>query len=84
MGGAYLARTVRDLWRHVRIQPARPEVILVEGTTHYREEYEPITSHIVSVDSLGLNVTDPDSLDHEHSSRLVVSIDGMDDDYPYW
>ena len=71
-----------EIWRHVGIQPERLEILVVKSTNHYRADYEPLSSAVISVDSPGLIAIDPTRFTFEHIRRPMVPLDEMgDDDY---
>ena len=74
-----------EIWRHVGVQPERLDIIVVKSTNHYRADYEPMASHVLSVNSPGLCAMDPGMFDFEAVTRPKFPIDEMDDgDYPDW
>ena len=74
-----------ELWRHVGVQPERLDVIVVKSANHYRGDYDPMASHVLPVDSPGLNNIDPAKYDFERIRRPMFLLDEMtDDDYPDW
>jgi microcystin degradation protein MlrC len=74
-----------EIWRHVGIQPERLDVLVVKSTNHYRADYEPMASHVIPINSIGLVAMDPRKFDFEHVARPRYPLDEMaDDDYPDW
>jgi microcystin degradation protein MlrC len=75
-----------ELWRHVGLSPESLDVIAVKSANHYRAAYEPIASHLVPVDSPGLNVMDPRRYPgYSRIRRPMFPLDPMEDaDYPDW
>jgi len=74
-----------EIWRHVGIQPERLDVLTVKSTNHYRADYEPMASHVIPINSIGLVAMDPTKFDFEHVRRPQYPLDEMaDDDYPDW
>ncbi len=74
-----------EVWRHVGIQPERLDVLVVKSTNHFRADYEPMASEVISVDSPGLVAMNPARFDHQRIARPKFPIDEMaDDDYPSW
>jgi microcystin degradation protein MlrC len=74
-----------EIWRHVGIQPERLDVLVVKSTNHFRADYEPMSSEVIPVNSIGLVAMDPRKFEFEHIRRPQFPIDEMsDDDYPDW
>ena len=74
-----------EIWRHVGVQPERLDAIVVKSTNHYRADYEPMASEVVTVNSPGLAAMDPTRFEYERAPRPVFPLDEMDDDaYPDW
>jgi microcystin degradation protein MlrC len=74
-----------EIWRHVGIQPERLGVLVVKSTNHYRADYEPMSSHVVPINSPGLYPMDPTKYTYTRVRRPQFPLDEMaDDDYPDW
>jgi microcystin degradation protein MlrC len=74
-----------EIWRHVGIQPERLDVLVVKSTNHYRADYEPMASHVIPINSIGLVAEDPRNYDYQRIRRPQYPRDEMaDDDYPDW
>jgi microcystin degradation protein MlrC len=74
-----------ELWRHVGVQPERFAVVAVKSNNHYRADYEPMASHVITVNSPGLAAFDPHRYDYERIARPRYPIDDVDAaDYPDW
>jgi microcystin degradation protein MlrC len=74
-----------EIWRHVGIQPERLDVLVVKSTNHYRADYEPMSSSVIPINSIGLVSMDPQNFDYTDIRRPQFPLDEMDDDeYPDW
>jgi microcystin degradation protein MlrC len=74
-----------EIWRHAGIQPERLDVLVVKSTNHFRADYEPMTSEIISINSIGLVAIDPRKFEFERIRRPQFPLDEMNDDaYPDW
>lgn len=74
-----------EIWRHVGVQPERLDVVVVKSSNHYRADYEPMASEIVTVNSPGVAAFDPTQYDYDRISRPKFPLDEMAaDDYPDW
>lgn len=72
-----------EIWRHVGIQPERLDALVVKSTNHYRADYEPMASHVIPVNSVGLVAMDPRKFDFSNVRRPQFPIDDVDDStYP--
>jgi microcystin degradation protein MlrC len=73
-----------EIWRHVGVQPERLDIIAVKSANHYRAAYEPIASHIIPVDSPGLNVMHPQRYPgYSRIRRPMFPLDPTEEfDYP--
>lgn len=67
-----------EVFRHVGITPERLDVIAVKSAVHYRADYGPMASEIISID-------DSQPRTFERISRPKFPLDPMDpDSYPDW
>ncbi|MDY6818520.1 MAG: M81 family metallopeptidase [Halobacteriales archaeon] len=74
-----------EIWRHVGIQPERLDVLVVKSANHYRADYEPLSSHVIPIDSPGLAAMNPNHYNYDRIRRPKFPIDEMaDTDYPEW
>jgi len=74
-----------ELWRHVGVQPERFDVVAVKSNNHYRADYEPMASHVLTVNSPGLAAFDPHRYEYRRIARPKYPIDDVaGDDYPDW
>jgi len=74
-----------EIWRHVGIQPERLDVLVVKSTNHFRADYEPMSSEVIPINSIGLVAMDPRKFDFECVRRPQFPLDEMTDDaYPDW
>ncbi|MFB6155337.1 MAG: M81 family metallopeptidase [Haloferacaceae archaeon] len=64
-----------ELWRHVGRQPERFDVIAVKSNNHYRADYEPMASHVITVNSPGLAAFDPHRYDYQRVRRPKYPLD---------
>jgi microcystin degradation protein MlrC len=64
-----------ELWRHVGKQPERFDVVAVKSNNHYRADYEPMASRVITVNSPGLAAFDPHRYDYQHVRRPKYPID---------
>lgn len=72
-----------ELWRHVGVQPERFDVVAVKSNNHYRADYEPMASHVVTVNSPGLAAFDPHRYEYQRIARPKYPIDDVAADaYP--
>ncbi|MFB6188576.1 MAG: M81 family metallopeptidase [Halapricum sp.] len=72
-----------ELWRHVGVQPERLDLVVVKSNNHYRADYEPIASEVVTVDSPGAAAFDPRRYDYRRIRRPMFPLDEMRaDEYP--
>jgi microcystin degradation protein MlrC len=74
-----------EIWRHAGVQPERLDVVAVKSSTHYRADYEPMASEVVTVNSPGVAAFDPNQYDYDRIARPKFPLDEMAaDDYPDW
>ena len=74
-----------EVFRHVGVAPERLDVVAVKSNNHYRADYEPMASHVIPLDTVGLRPPDPRTPTFERIRRPVFPIDAMaDGDYPDW
>lgn len=74
-----------EIWRHIGVQPERLDVLVVKSTNHYRADYEPMSSEVIPINSIGLVAMDPRKFDFTNVRRPLFPIDEMADDaYPDW
>ena len=74
-----------EIWRHVGIQPERLDVLTVKSTNHFRADYEPMSSEVIPVNSIGLVAMDPRKFDFDRIRRPQFPLDDMPADaYPDW
>lgn len=74
-----------EIWRHMTIQPERLDILVVKSLNHYRADYEPMASHVIPVDTVGLSAIDPHKFDYESIRRPQYPLDDLSvDAYPDW
>jgi microcystin degradation protein MlrC len=74
-----------EVFRHVGVAPERLDVVCVKSNNHYRADYEPMASHVLPLDTIGLRPPDPRTPTFERIRRPVFPIDAMaDGDYADW
>jgi microcystin degradation protein MlrC len=74
-----------EVFRHVGVAPERLDVVVVKSNNHYRADFEPMASHVIPLDTIGLRPADPRTLTFERIPRPVFPIDEMaEEDYPDW
>ncbi|MDY6817275.1 MAG: M81 family metallopeptidase [Halobacteriales archaeon] len=74
-----------ELWRHVGRPPERFDVLIVQGTNHFRADYAPLASEVFVIDSPGVGSPIPTRYDYTRIRRPQFPIDAMADDaYPPW
>lgn len=74
-----------EIWRHVGIQPERLDVLVVKSTNHFRADYEPMSSTVIPINSIGLVAMDPQMFEFTNITHPQFPIDETDDDtYPTW
>jgi Uncharacterized conserved protein len=74
-----------EIWRHAGIQPERLDTLVVKSMNHFRADYEPMSSEVMPINSIGLCGMDPRNFVFSTIRRPVFPLDDMtDDDYPDW
>ncbi|MEF8801623.1 MAG: M81 family metallopeptidase [Halolamina sp.] len=74
-----------EIWRHAGIQPERLDVLVVKSMNHFRADYEPMSSEVIPINSIGLCSMDPRNFEFSHLRRPKFPLDEMaDDEYPNW
>ncbi|SMO85332.1 M81 family metallopeptidase [Halorubrum cibi] len=74
-----------EIWRHVGIQPERLDVLTVKSTNHFRADYEPMSSEVIPINSIGQVPMDPRKYEFDRIRRPQFPLDEMDDgSYPDW
>jgi microcystin degradation protein MlrC len=74
-----------EVFRHVGVAPERLDVVCVKSNNHYRADYEPMASHVLPLDTVGLRPPDPRTPTFERIRRPVFPLGAMaDEDYPDW
>lgn len=56
----------REYFRQVGIDPEKMQILVVKSSNHYRADFEPIVSEIISVDSPGVMVDNPARVDYQN------------------
>lgn len=74
-----------EIWRHIGIQPERLDILVVKSTNHFRADYEPMASHVIPINSIGLVAMDPAKFEFSRIHRPMFPLDEMADGaYPDW
>jgi microcystin degradation protein MlrC len=74
-----------EIWRHAGIQPERLDTLVVKSMNHFRADYEPMSSEVIPINSIGLCSMDPRNFEFDRIRRPQFPLDDMtDDDYPDW
>jgi len=74
-----------EIWRHAGIQPERLDTLVVKSMNHFRADYEPMSSEVIPINSIGLCSMDPRNFEFSNMRRPKFPLDEMDDDaYPDW
>lgn len=74
-----------EIWRHAAIQPERLDTLVVKSMNHFRADYEPMSSEVIPINSIGLCGMDPRKYEFERINRPKFPLEGMADDaYPEW
>lgn len=74
-----------EIWRHVGRPPERFDVLIVQGTNHFRADYAPLASEVFVIDSPGVGSPIPTRYEYTRIRRPQFPLDAMDDDaYPDW
>jgi|AntDeeMinimDraft_4_1070355.scaffolds.fasta_scaffold01308_8 microcystin degradation protein MlrC len=74
-----------EIWRHAGIQPERLDTLVVKSMNHFRADYEPMSSEVIPINSIGLCSMDPRNFEFTKLPRPKFPLDEMADDaYPDW
>ena len=67
----------REQLRSLGVNPEEKKVIALKGISHFRADYEPISSDIIAVDAQGICTLDYRIFDYRHLPRPIWPLDEM-------